>query len=95
MPYQMDEQSRNISPLKLYDYFATGKPIVSTYFPEVAKFDNVVRIAKDKNEFNSEIKNALSDNDRDLWNKRKIIAQKNTWDTRVKQISEVLNLFLN
>jgi hypothetical protein len=95
IPYKNNEQSKNISPLKLYDYFATGKPIVSTNFPEVFKFNDIVRIASNKVGFALEIENALSENDQMLSVKRQLIANKNTWNDRIIQISDLINSFLN
>lgn len=37
-----------VCPLKLYDFLAIGMPIVTTDFPTVKEFKNVVRVADSK-----------------------------------------------
>jgi glycosyltransferase involved in cell wall biosynthesis len=45
-PYVLDETAANCSPLKLYEYLATGKPVVSVDMPEARKFEGFVRIGR-------------------------------------------------
>jgi glycosyltransferase involved in cell wall biosynthesis len=45
-PYVLDETAMNCSPLKLYEYLATGKPVVSVDMPEARKFEGFVRIGQ-------------------------------------------------
>ncbi len=44
--YKADDVATHASPLKLYEYLAAGKPVVSTEMPEAHKFADDVRIAK-------------------------------------------------
>ena len=46
LPYVINELTEAISPLKLKEYLATGKPIVSTPVPEVLKLKEYVIIAE-------------------------------------------------
>jgi SAM-dependent methyltransferase/glycosyltransferase involved in cell wall biosynthesis len=46
-PYVLDETAANCSPLKLYEYLATGKPVVSVDMPEARKFDGLISIGRD------------------------------------------------
>jgi len=48
IPYRLNRQVANANPLKLREYLATGKPIVSVRNPEIAKFAEWVRIADDR-----------------------------------------------
>jgi len=45
-PYILDETAMNCSPLKLYEYLASGKPVVSVDMPEARQFDGFVRIGR-------------------------------------------------
>ncbi len=38
IPYRMNRQVQNANPLKLREYLATGRPIVSVRNPEIEKF---------------------------------------------------------
>jgi len=46
-PYILDETAMNCSPLKLYEYLATGKPVVSVDMPEARKFNGLISIGHD------------------------------------------------
>ena len=46
IPYRLTRQVVNSAPLKLREYLATGKPIVSVSTPEIDRFAHCVRIAR-------------------------------------------------
>lgn len=58
-PYVLDGTSQNCSPLKLYEYLAAGKPIVSVDMPEARKFDGLVGIGLDYEDFVEKIDQVL------------------------------------
>ena len=51
LPRTCDPYSMACDPIKLYEYLATGKPIVSTSHPSVQRFADVVKVAGNKEEF--------------------------------------------
>lgn len=51
---------RSANPIKLYEYLASGIPIVSTKWDEVAEFKDVVSFAEGTKAFESVIESALS-----------------------------------
>lgn len=92
IPYdQNDPFNINCSPLKLYDYLATGKPIVSTDLPAVRYFKEFVRIADDPEDFGQQVKKALEEHDRHLCKLRIAKAQENSWEFRANDIINILN----
>ncbi len=52
--------TRAVNPLKVYEYLAAGKPVVSTPMPEVEKFGDLVAIAEDPDSFAGAVEKALS-----------------------------------
>ena len=80
--------------MKIYDYLATGKPVVTTNFPTAYLFKDVIKIAKTKEEFIKHVKDSLYEDNTNLIHKRQKIAKKNTWDTRVEEISKILSLHI-
>jgi glycosyltransferase involved in cell wall biosynthesis len=90
-PFKVDETSRSVSPLKLFEYMAAGKRVVSTDMPEVRAFEGLVSIARDRNEFVDLIECELAD----IANAKRteqIIseAQKHTWEKRFETIVDEL-----
>ena len=62
LPYMVNDPFNvHCSPLKLYKYLATGKLIVSTNLPVVAKFKGPVRIAETPEDFGQQVIKALKE----------------------------------
>jgi glycosyltransferase involved in cell wall biosynthesis len=58
LPYEINNLARAINPLKLKEYLATGKPVVSTPLPEVLKLAPYLTAA-DRDEFVSAVRSAV------------------------------------
>ncbi len=86
------ELSRDVSPLKFYEYLATGKPVVSTPQPEqVLEYSDSVYIAAGKDEFIEMCRAAMNEPD-DKKTKRRIeYARGCSWDSRVREMERILN----
>lgn len=89
LPYVQSEATRYRSPLKLYEYLATGKPIISTPHPEVSQFKAVVTLASAA-EFPHIIKTVLQNDSPQMHQTRQSTAQKHSWDARVEKILAIL-----
>ncbi len=59
LPYVRTLLTDNINPLKLKEYLATGKPVVSTPLPEAVKLQPRVRIAATPEAFLRQVEEAL------------------------------------
>jgi glycosyltransferase involved in cell wall biosynthesis len=59
IPYVLNELSNNINPLKLKEYLAMGKPVVSTPLPEAEKLAPHVRLAGSAEAFVREVEAVL------------------------------------
>src|SRR5205823_5722054 len=59
LPYRKTEHIAHASPLKLREYLAAGKPIVSVPHPEVRQFGELVHVADSVAEFVQEIERCL------------------------------------
>ena len=83
--------SRDVSPLKFYEYLATGKPVVSTREPlQVEEFADVVYIAHDAEEFLALCGQAAAEHDPDKTARRLAYGAQCSWTERVHQIEQVL-----
>lgn len=87
LPYVRTKLTDNINPLKLKEYLATGKPIVSTGLPEAVKLTGWgVRIGNDYQEIIHQIESVLS---LDSWESEKQISNllQETWAHKAEQLS--------
>ena len=91
LPYERSAWTANIDSLKLYEYLACGKPVVSTDVPAARPFPRLVRIADGPAAFVAAIAAALTDNAPEIVAARQAAAAANTWDMRVAQISTLLS----
>jgi len=90
LPYQINEWTRNIDSLKLYEYLACGKPVVATDVPAARRFSEVVRVAASGEEFVASVATVRDEDDPTLQAKRRSIAARQTWDQRVESLSVVI-----
>lgn len=61
IPFKLTEMTLNVNPLKMREYLAAGLPVVSTDLPEVRHYGDVVRIARDPDEFAEAVAAAVAD----------------------------------
>jgi glycosyltransferase involved in cell wall biosynthesis len=61
IPYVVNQHTNTANPLKLREYLATGKPIVTTAMTEVFRFQEHLRIATNPEYFANEVDKALFD----------------------------------
>jgi len=92
MVYRLADETwiKAIYPLKLHEYLAAGKPVVSADIPSVREFASVVRIASGDADWLLAIEDALKRDDKTTERERVAIAASNTWDARVALLDEWL-----
>lgn len=86
IPYRLNRQVANANPLKLREYLATGKPVVSVRNPEIEKFSQWVRIADDREAFLQALEHALADDNPQAAAERIAAVADQTWDRRVDDV---------
>jgi glycosyltransferase involved in cell wall biosynthesis len=91
IPYLRNQQVMNANPLKLREYLATGKPVVSVHTPEVERFAQHVRIAANAEEFLAQIEAALTDDTEAARVARMESIAGMSWDARVEWILSVVS----
>ena len=60
IPFRRTPLTEATNPVKAYEIFAAGKPLVSVELPELHEFDSLVRFASDPATFEREIRAALA-----------------------------------
>lgn len=84
IPFKCNKLTASIYPLKLNEYLAAGKAVVSTHFSEdVGEFKEVVKLATDHDQFLQYINSALGETPEREVEKRIKVAENNTWASRV------------
>ncbi|MCO6441316.1 MAG: glycosyltransferase [Nitrococcus mobilis] len=83
-----DAGTRGNDSIKLYEYLATGKPVVSTPIAPADRLRDVVYVAEDKVQFHRLLQLALAEKAPEKRRQRRRIAADNCWDRRVARILE-------
>lgn len=63
IPFQINEMVHAVNPIKLYEYFAAGLPVVSTSWQELELLDSPAKLCRSADEFVRAIELALAEGD--------------------------------
>ena len=95
IPHKKNKVTESMNPIKLFEYFKSGKPIVSTDVAGVRDFSDVVKIATNSDEFIEHCDDVMRGESYDVVEKRFEYAQSNSWNKRVCQIEKIINETIN
>jgi teichuronic acid biosynthesis glycosyltransferase TuaH len=91
IPFLLNNITRATSPLKLYEYFAGGKPVITTRMPECEAYPEVL-LADDVQEFSEALDLArLRRQDETFCNRLRFLGRENSWTARVEALLKHLN----
>jgi teichuronic acid biosynthesis glycosyltransferase TuaH len=91
IPYKKTTLTRSIYPLKINEYLAAGKPVISTDFSEdIIAFKNVAYIAENHEAFIAAIDTAINEDDLNKKHQRLQVAASNSWENRVRQFWNIV-----
>lgn len=89
IPFRRNEITQSVNPLKLYEYFAAGKPVIVADIPELTRWKPLVYAASTPLEWVSQIDAALTE-PAGLKLTRQQVARDNSWDVKVHTIVQTL-----
>jgi glycosyltransferase involved in cell wall biosynthesis len=93
-PYKSDAFSQYRNPLKVYEYFSFGLPVITTMCDLSVEAKSHLVMAKDHDEFVSSIANLCDSNNLEKTTGRLNFAKKNGWDNRADFVVERLEQFV-
>lgn len=94
IPYDISQAFNKYSyPMKLFEYFYMGKPVVSTPILDLKRFPKLVKIGKDERQWQRIISELLSK----PWPKKRRerqrrLAQENSWEKKLEKVSKIIQL---
>ena len=89
MPYRLTDHIRQSCPLKLHEYLASGKPVVSVDIAAVTKYREVLHIASSPTEFVNAVQVALEE-DGSLRSQRVEIARQHSWEAKARRMVSII-----
>ncbi len=90
MAWQQNAWIAGCNPVKLKEYLALGKPIVSTPFNELGPYEDLVETASDAGAFAEAVRKALAENNEKLKQARQSRVRNYTWDAKSAQVLQAL-----
>ncbi len=91
IPYRVNPYTEGLSPLKLYEYLAMGKPVVATDLPYLRREAAHIRIARTPEEFLAAVRQALAHpptaKEQARW---RAAAQAHSWERQTDEIERRL-----
>jgi glycosyltransferase involved in cell wall biosynthesis len=91
IPFRINETTMATNPIKVYEYLAAGKKVVSTALPEVEKMQPLVRVGASHEEFLAHIGASLETAHENL-DQVRVFAEENSWERRYLQLEQILSV---
>lgn len=93
LPHHDNEYSQSMGPLKLYQYLASGRPVVATDVAGLELVRDCIHIGSDQHEFLAKIELALEADTLEFSEQRIRLAAANTWAARVREmLADIITL---
>lgn len=91
MPYEMNEYTHFIYPVKVHEYLAAGSPVVASPLPNLREFENVLAFAGSADEWSCAIGMALKTGDNQRARQaRQIVASRHDWSALASRVVSIL-----
>lgn len=87
IPFVKNELTEAIYPLKINEYLAMGKPVVSTHFSDLSDFKTLISMADSAITFVQCLERELKGNTRLRIQKRIRFAKSNSWESRAEEFA--------
>jgi len=91
IPHVINEFTRSMNPLKLYEYLAAGLPVVTTPVAGIESFQDLIYVAGNREEFNEKINQALTEDNEDLRRKRQKATEGHSWEKRMGEMLRLID----
>jgi glycosyltransferase involved in cell wall biosynthesis len=94
IPFEVNDLTHAVNPIKLREYLAAGLPVVSTPMPEVRLYSRLIRIADSADTFMEAIEASLDTDDDKARARRARAMSAETWPQKLEAIAERLDTCL-
>ena len=90
IPFRKNQLTAGIYPLKINEYLAMGKPVISTDFSDLSDFEEVVSITGDAGAYQRAVEKELARDDPRRREERRHFAGRNSWEARAREFGEAI-----
>ena len=91
IPFEHNEFTKSIYPLKINEYLGAGRPVVTTRFSdEMEDFRTIAHVTDDEEEFIAFVDKALKENTKEKELERIRFSENNSWAKRAEQFWNIV-----
>lgn len=90
IPFEINELTKNIYPLKLNEYLATGTPVISSEFMDFKNFGDSISTYSSVESFVNQVHHLIENDTFDKKVMRLNIASQNSWENRIEQWQTII-----
>lgn len=91
IPFVDSTLTRNSNPLKLKEYLAAGRPVVSTPIPELMQYSNIIKIVTGNEAFSAAVEEYLLNDSETSKFHRSNLMESETWECRFKSFVQIIS----
>ncbi|MGE5581477.1 MAG: glycosyltransferase [Bacillota bacterium] len=100
IPFLLNEITKHANPIKLWEYLAAGKPVVSTRLPEVPELPEVIWLSEGFLDFQRNCRQVLTLLQNplkrmEITQKGRLLAKYNSWEERCRRIRMIIQKHFN
>lgn len=88
LPFQINELTRHVNPVKLYEYLALGRPVLAVRNAETERFGNYVRLFSNRDEALDALRQVADGSLRPT--NADALLKASTWSARAQALNDIL-----
>jgi len=94
LPNKLNAHTRGNDPIKIYDYLASGNPVVATKSAGTGRFQDVLSLAEDKCQFLEYLDRAVVEDSNEASEARREVALAHSWQERIQEVTSIIKGFI-
>lgn len=92
IPFALNPLTEATDPIKIYEYFAAGLPVVASDMPELRRFGGLIERYRGPADFAAALERAITNDTPDASRQRRAIAEKESWTARAEALADEIRL---
>jgi glycosyltransferase involved in cell wall biosynthesis len=90
IPYAANRYTASVFPMKVYEYLASGLPVISTPLPSLSRVEGIT-LADSAAAFEEAVARELQDDSGSRQRERQLLAEAHSWERRLDEIGELVH----
>ncbi len=90
IPFEINEFTKGVYPLKINEYLATGIPVISTRFGQLGDFESIASLHANAEDFVKALKTEIDTDNPEKRKARAEFAKLNSWYGRVNEFGKII-----